>query len=471
MCGWNMRARKYSIIAASLLLVLASCTGTRAIDSSDAGRTRAYEPGVPNFDMETIVRAGDGKAVVEAYLSIPMTSLVFVRSGDAFTAEYELVAEVIDRSSKDLVTERSESETLDVVEYDSTLSTLPRTRKIDLDVPAGSYVVEITLTDLKTGESTSRRQAVSVPSFEEGEPYVSRIHLEAQRSGHGFEPLVSLHMPAMMDSLRASIHLLNLQPQEDLSVVMKLVRFESDTSVASPPYWLVPPRGSLVYQGAFYEDGDTLQVTRRPLSAVDGDAVVEFSLPQLSEGIYKLRIEGVTEEGASMIERERIVSVKSETFPQIALLDDLIEALAYIAFEREIEHIQAAETPAEKKRRFDSFWGSLVPNRNVAANLIKLYYGRIEEANLYFTGYKEGWKTDRGMIYTILGPPLYIDRRVETEMWHYSYSQQNPIKTFVFEKAQDFGDDPFENYILERRPFYQQEWIRAIDLWREGEVL
>lgn len=459
------------IISAGALLVLASCSGPRAIDSSDSGRTRAYEPGVPNFDMETVVRARGDSAVVEVHLSIPFASLVFVRDGEAFAAAYEMVAEVTDRSSKSLVEEQIDSRSLRVSDYDSTLSMLPHVRRLDLHVPAGSHVVQITLTDLKTGESVRRRQAVSVPALGEGEPYVSRIHLEARRDGHAFEPHVSLHMPAMMDSLRASIQLLNVRPEGGLTISMELVRFESDTSVASPPYWLVPPRGSLAYRGVFYDKADTLQVTRRDLGEAEGDAVVEFSLPQLNRGMFGLTIEGTDSSDEPFIQRERILSVKNETFPQIALLDDLVEALAYIAYESEIEFIQEAETPAEKKRRLDAFWGSLVPNRNLAANLIKLYYGRIEEANLFFTGHKEGWKTDRGMVYVVMGPPFYVDRRVNTEIWHYSYADENPVKTFVFEKAQNAGDDVFVSYILERRPYYQQEWFRAIDLWRSGDVL
>lgn len=459
------------IVSALAILVLASCSGPRAIDSSDAGRTRAYEPGVPNFDMETVVRARADSVVVEAHISMPMSSLVFVRDGEGFVAHYEMIAEVTDRASKDLVLDEIQTQSIRLSDYDSTVSTVPHIRRIDLDVPAGSYVVQIMLTDGTTGESATRRQAVGVPVFGMGEPYVSRIHLEAQRDGSAFEPLVSLHMPEMLDSLRASIQLLNARPDGGLTVSMELVRFRSDTAVASPPYWLIPSRGSLAYRGIFYDEADTLQVARRDLSTAEGDAVVEFSLPQLSRGMFGLTIEGSDTSGTPFIRRERILSVKNETFPQIALLDDLVEALAYIAYEDEIEVIQEASTTAEKKRRFDAFWGSLVPNRNRAANLIKLYYGRIEEANLFFTTHKEGWKTDRGMVYVIMGPPIYVDNRVDTEIWHYSYGDDNPVKNFVFDKTQNQRDEAFVNYILERRPFYQQEWFRALDLWRSGDVL
>lgn len=459
------------ILVAAAAVFLVSCSGPSTIDSDDAGRTRTFEPGVPNFDMETVVRSQSDGPVVVAHLSIPYSSLVFVRSGQAFEAEYDVVVEVIERESENHVLDHLETETIRLADYDSTIMPAPHLRMIQLEIPAGSYVVEVTLTDQQTGADAVRRQALTVPSLQEDEPFVSRIHLEGQRNRGGFEPILSLHMPAMMDSLRASIQLLNLRTGDDLTMAMRLIRFESDTSIAEPPYWLVPSRASIKSRGVFYHEADTIQVTQRSIASPADDAVVVFSLPKLSAGIYHLEITGTDSDGEVLIERDRTLSVKNTTYPQIADLHDLIDALSYIAFDDEIEYIESSETSAEAKRRFDAFWGSRVPNRNLAATLIKLYYGRIEEATLYFTGYKEGWKTDRGMVYVVMGPPLLVDQHVESETWYYSYGDRDPANTFVFQKVQSYLHQPFENYILQRRPYYHQAWTRAIDLWRRGEVL
>ena len=37
----------------------------------------------------------------------------------------------------------------------------------------------------------------------------------------------------------------------------------------------------------------------------------------------------------------------------------------------------------------------------------------IEEANKQFSNYKEGWKTDMGMMYILFGPPWYIESTLE----------------------------------------------------------
>src|SRR5690606_13937484 len=354
--------------------------------------------------------------------------------------------------------------------YDSTLSHHAHRTRTTLRPPPGEYVVEASITDLESGSTVQRRQAISIQPSTSTELFLGRPLLEARTDEGNFEPVVRLHMPARSDSLRASVHLFNLDSTTPAEVVMRLLSFRSDTTVASPPFWISPTRASLQYRGVDYGTTDTVQVSRRRLEPVDRTAMVQFELPRLSPGIYRLELEARS--GQDEVQRRhRVLSVKNASFPSMSALDDLIDALTYIAFDDEIEYILDARDPMERKRRFDAFWGSLVTNRNLAANLIRLYYERIEEANLFFTAYKEGWKTDRGMIYTILGPPIYIDERVDVEIWHYSYGDRDPANTFVFERAIRHGNDPFENYILQRRPYYQYEWSRAVDRWREGEVL
>lgn len=457
------------IVAAALLL--SGCSGPSALDTADAGRTVAYEPGVPNFDMESVVSVVDEVPVVDIYYSIPLASLAFIQSDTRYVAEYEIIVQLLDRESDRPAIEEIVTETVTVADYDSTVSHQPLTKKLTLTASPGDYIADVVITDASSGASARRRQAVEIVPQAGGDPFMSRPLLEGIRDGGAFEPVVSMHMPSMMDSLRASVQLYNLTGAGNLDVILRLINFESDTTIASPPYWLHPTRASLQYRGIDYDASDTVQVSRRPIRSAGESAVVVFSLPALPEGMYRMHVSTEDSEGGSVLARERLLSVKNPSFPSLTSLDDLIDALAYIAYADEIEHIREAAAAAERKRRFDAFWGSLVANRNLAANLLRLYYGRIEEANLFFTGYKEGWKTDRGMIYTIFGPPLYVDKRVELEVWHYSYGDRNPAQTFVFEKAVAQRDDLLETYILQRRPYYQYEWSRAVDRWRDGAVL
>lgn len=474
------------------LLASVGCGGAARLDSANAGRTRVYEPGLPNFDMEAVGTLRDGRSGVDVYLGLPPTSLVFIQEGDqeggGYEARFEAVVRLLDRRGKRLLREVALPDTIRAGDYAATQAFRPILRQTRIEATPGVYIVEVGLTDEASGERAVRRQrvrvggaAADVQADVRGGPALSRIRLEGQREGHAFEPLVSLHVPSGIDSLRSIVELYGLEGTSEVAVVMRLLRFESDTSVAVAPYWLAASHGSIRHRGIRYDRADTLQVSRRRVPPPVEEATLEFALPPLAEGVYRIEVEartsrpeaGVDVHEDTVLERARDVSVKSSTFPRITTLEEMIEALAYVAYPREIEHIRAAPTSREKKRRFDAFWGELLPNRRVAANLIARYYSRAEEANLLFTSFKEGWKTDRGMVYIVLGPPGYVDRRLDGEVWHYdTFAGRNPLHTFTFERVRTYrGDEAFENYVLQRQPYYERVWFRALDRWRDGTVL
>ena len=70
------------------------------------------------------------------------------------------------------------------------------------------------------------------------------------------------------------------------------------------------------------------------------------------------------------------------------------------------------------------------------------YYRRVNFTNANFSVFMEGWKTDQGMVYIILGPPSDIDRHPfeldskPYEIW--SYYQFN--RQFVFVDQTGFGE-------------------------------
>ncbi len=465
----------FCLVAFGVSLMLQGCSGVSQIDTANAGRTRTYEPGLPNFDMEAIATQREGVPGIDLYLSIPHISLVFLYTGDEYIAQYEAIIRLLDRKSKKLVREQAFVDTVRVADYAATQLFLPLVQMRRVEAAPGQYIVEVTVVDRRSEKEAERRQAVAVIGSDRATPFLSRIHLEGRRNDGPFEPVVSLYVPADIDSLRADVELYNLHETDSAEVRMRLLRFESDTSTALSPYWLGPSFGSLTYRGVQYDRADTIQVTRRPLEGIDESIAVSFILPPLLEGIYRVemqvRMHPVGGE-PRVLEQERDFSVTPAGFPQITTLDQMIQALIYIAYEREVKLILEAETPDEKKRRFDAFWGSLVENREVAANLIKLYYSRIEEANLLFTSHKEGWKTDRGMVYIMMGAPLYVENTVETETWRYSYGDYNPLNTFVFERNQLYdSNETFESYLLQRHPYYEQVWLRALERWRKGQML
>ena len=71
------------------------------------------------------------------------------------------------------------------------------------------------------------------------------------------------------------------------------------------------------------------------------------------------------------------------------------------------------------KAALDDFWIKCGGNVDKARELIRIYYTRVLYSNYYFTSYKEGWRSERGMIYIIYGPPDKVYKTSEGESWGY----------------------------------------------------
>lgn len=467
-----MRRRpSLTTILPALLVLVGGCAGPSALDSADAGRTAVYRPGLPNFDMEAVPTLRDGAPGLDLYFGIPLASLVFVQADSAsYRAGFEVVVRVLDGKGKAFVAEINARDTVQVARYEETRSARPIYRQERISVATGTYVVEATLRDPQSDKEAVRRQRVQVPDAGAGTA-LSRIRLEAKAGTPGFEPVVALRMPTGWDSLRAVVEVAGGEGGFRTGLTMRLVRFERDTTVAGPPYWFSVPYGSLRYLGLRLDAADTVQVSRRPVETDEQQVFVEFMLPALPEGVYRIEVEADRGAGQGPLVEYRDLAVHGASFPYVTTLDEMAEALVYIASKREVERIREAPTPAAMRDRFDAFWGELIPSREQAADVLKRYYTRVEEANRLFSTYKAGWKTDRGMVYIVRGAPLYTEDRLDREVWHYSYSEADPAETFLFERVQaGGGSGPFQNHLLVREPHYQRTWTRIVDRWRDGEV-
>ncbi|HCM77656.1 MAG TPA: GWxTD domain-containing protein, partial [Cytophagales bacterium] len=101
-------------------------------------------------------------------------------------------------------------------------------------------------------------------------------------------------------------------------------------------------------------------------------------------------------------------------------------------------------------------------DKDRAKRFMKSYYSRVELANKFFTSYKEGWKSDRGMIYIIFGLPDEIRKTSQNEIWYYKDSRTK----FVFIKKGSVYDPDY--YTLMRDDRFTQLWYNTIDLWRKS---
>jgi GWxTD domain-containing protein len=215
---------------------------------------------------------------------------------------------------------------------------------------------------------------------------------------------------------------------------------------------------------------DTLWKSEVNLGRDPMDSIV-IPLTPMRPGFNELAFRGTGEKCGALDEPEEMIRRKyfvvfDRDYPRVTRLRQMTEALVYLASEKEIKAIRAAITEDERRKKFDQFWLQRGETPQAAANLIKQYYSRMEEANRLFPSFKEGWKTDRGMVYMIFGPPSLIETRYRTEQWTY-----NSGVAFLFQReTTQRGDLPFLNWTLQRDAVYEWYWQKEIDRWRGGQA-
>ncbi len=158
------------------------------------------------------------------------------------------------------------------------------------------------------------------------------------------------------------------------------------------------------------------------------------------------------------------IRVEDAYFPLFKTMDKIILPLVYISTGTETKTIRQAADPMAA---FEAYWLKLSKSPDLASATIKKFYFSAETSNFYFTNYKEGWKTDPGMIYLIFGQPDEVYKGKETMDWIYNRNLSLPIIRFTFLKIRNiFADD---HYSLMRKKNYDRVWFKAVELWRQGK--
>ena len=154
-----------------------------------------------------------------------------------------------------------------------------------------------------------------------------------------------------------------------------------------------------------------------------------------------------------------------QEYPLITRRAKLGAPLRYITTNDEFDAIMK-EDEKQMKLEVDKFWLGLAGNVDRGKILVSTYYNRVEAANMYFTSYLEGWKTDRGIIYVILGPPSEVNRNEYQEQWIYG----DPTSSLTYVYTFTLISNPFCNndYALNRSSSYKYGWAQAIETWRKG---
>ena len=155
----------------------------------------------------------------------------------------------------------------------------------------------------------------------------------------------------------------------------------------------------------------------------------------------------------------------SDLFPEIKKAEDMVAPLRFITTKQEFDEMTAS---TNKKLSVEKFWTACSGNQDKAREVIRKFYNRMQDANIYFTSYLEGWKSDRGMIYLIYGAPNTIYRTANSETW--TYGEENNINSLQYSFTKVINPFTDNDYTLERSAVYKQSWYSSVDIWRQGKT-
>lgn len=169
-----------------------------------------------------------------------------------------------------------------------------------------------------------------------------------------------------------------------------------------------------------------------------------FTKVKLTLGEFVLDVRIRDDEYKVVAESNKKFISKIIGYPSSILdLDKAIEQMMYIGTSEELDKIKSIENYDDRMNAFLEFWKKKDPTPNTEENeLLYEYYRRVNYANENFKHYFEGWKTDMGMIYIILGAPSNVERHPfeynskPYEIWDY----YDINRRFIFVDQTGFGD-------------------------------
>ena len=184
-----------------------------------------------------------------------------------------------------------------------------------------------------------------------------------------------------------------------------------------------------------------------------------IKVDSLNHGHYRLTVRA--QAGKENAQAKKDFFIRWSSLPANARdLDEAIDQTRYIAGKDEWKKLKNAKGD-QRLEEYKKFWLRRDPTPGTEINeALDAHYTRIEYANQNFRAMQnQGWRTDMGMVYVILGSPDDVERNAYPryskpyEIWYYYRYNTD----FVFLDSTGFGD-----YRLET-PYSIYEFQRLVD--------
>jgi GWxTD domain-containing protein len=411
---------KFSALMTVLLLsLLAPSIRAQGVEDINLVRSR--------FFVDHAVFADTANNRLEVYYKIFNDGLNYVKKGDKFVANYEVNIIIVGDKDKQ-VTGKSIEKSYALDTYDQTRSeTGFLINQVALPLPPGQFNLVAKLIDHNSNDVSTIESKINSYHFTRAAD-ISDIEFILEQTAADQPQFVKGGFTVL--------------PTVERSLDGELQKLGVFAEVCAGDY--VGKTLQLKYRIDNNRQGARLDTT---LSIpIDGPIVrVRQFLPvgELPPEEYNLSL-SLLLDGKSLAERATRFLIKWSVASLIKNdFQYAVDQLKYVITKEEKKELM--QTPDSlRMQAFENFWKKHDPSPGSSVNeLREEYYRRIRYANQYYsTVNREGWETDRGMIYIKYGEPDQIERHPfeldskPYQLWYY-YGQR---RTFAFIDTRGDGD-------------------------------
>jgi len=373
----------------------------------------------PGFYLDAASYKGDleGKTRVEIYFQIPYGNLQFVKYENKFIAKYQITITIYDENKKNIIIEKIWNDKIFAKDFKETTS--EKNSKFGVksfSLLPNKYVLNCTLLDKDSKKDYQVEGKLEVREFSKPLQFSDLLFIASE-----IDSQIILNISNIISTSDSSF-LFYFEIYSDKSQAVTLdysIKNENDSEV-------------LRKKEIMFVDSGTTQVKKK------------LDNSKISLGKKNITVAALSENGETIIGVSKMFISKIAGFPVgIIDLDEAIKQMAYIATSEEIDEILDVKNTDEKLIKFKEFWKKKDPMPSTEQNKVMTeYFRRVSYANKNFKHYFDGWKTDMGMIYIVLGPPDNVDRHPfeynsrPYEIWYY----YNINRSFTFLDETGFGD-------------------------------
>jgi len=361
-------------------------------------------------------------ARVDIFVAVPYSWLLFLNATEKYVADYEVTVTVYEKTGNIV---RKKVQPLSVI-----LATAEWEKLHELDLTRADasqysftlkqgegYEVRIEIKDLTTTKHLYSSRDFTVLKFPLGSSSISDMLLYKSKEGSHILP----HIGSDISSLKI----------DEAGLFCEL--YNAPQSI---PFWLMQRICTI-------DDSDEIARSSAILIS-SGQKRMPVFLPFIQEdlwsGKYLLELFMLGDGKDSMLStsgelqahalatRSRKIEVSGvHGVPLSGLdLDDAIQQLAYIATGDAYDSLFHAQTKQQKRKAIMDFWEKTNWYKGERTTRpMEVFYRRVQYANEHFKGMGQGWRSDRGKVYIMLGSPTSTERHSfdamnrPYEIWRY----------------------------------------------------